>query len=89
MNYDFRQVVHLHLKCLDAFFKMSCCAGSVCVKDLFWPPSSMFAALSEIGQVWIYFMLASKNTDRGNIVFTVKEIPLWMLIPHLLYLTIS
>lgn len=42
MNYDFRQVMHLHLKCLGAFFKMSCCAGSVCVKDLFWTPGSVF-----------------------------------------------
>lgn len=47
MNYYFRQVIHLHLKCLGPFFKMSCCAGSVCVKDLFWPPSCC-GALGEI-----------------------------------------
>lgn len=50
MNYDFRQVMHLHLKCLGAFFKMSCWAGSVCVEDLFWTPGSVCVALGEIGR---------------------------------------
>jgi len=35
------------------------------------------------GWFWIWFMLASKNTDRVSIVFTLKEIPPWVLTPHL------
>lgn len=60
---------------------------AVCVMDLFLSLTelSVCVALGREGCLLICFLLASKNTDRVSIVFTLKECftSLWMLIPRL------
>lgn len=71
--------VQMHIFQKGMLGKVSLCNGSVLVTKL-----SVCVVLGRPEECcWICFVLASKNTDRVTIVFTLKEIPLWMLIPHL------
>lgn len=65
---------------------MACFARLVCVMNLFLSLTKLSVCVAlgkREGWFWICVMLASKNTDRVSTAFTLKEIPLLMLIPHL------